>query len=74
VGLLLVLTPPIYTQEPSGFEKLAEVLEDEKFDVRISYVGETEGYFEQEDSFEGIGRCMLMQSIRPQRSGLQTEI
>ena len=35
MGLLFVWKQPIYAQESSGFEKLADVLPDEKFAVRI---------------------------------------
>jgi hypothetical protein len=74
VGLLLVSMQPIYVQASSGFEKLAEVSPAEKFSVRISYVDEPERCFEEENSFERIGRSMLTQSILPQQSGLKTEI
>jgi hypothetical protein len=74
VGLLLVSTPPIYVRESSGFEKLAEASPDEKFGVLISCVGESKGPFEEENSFEGIGRSMPTQSMLPQRSELETEI
>jgi hypothetical protein len=74
LGLLLISTLPIYAQKSSGFGKLAEHSPDQEFFVRISRAAETEAYVEEENSFEGTGASMLMQSTLVQWERIRTRI
>jgi hypothetical protein len=71
VGLLLVSTQPIYAEDSAGFGKMADVLPDGKFGLRISCVGEL---LAQSILRGSIGPGKSCRHHHPQGSGLETEI